>query len=87
MLRRKSFCGAGGRSLRCSILAADLDASVSRWQVLSIRRRGENVSSGVVEQTIHSHPAVAACAIYPLPSELGEDEVSRLRSCWSRAKD
>jgi crotonobetaine/carnitine-CoA ligase len=42
----------------------------------SIRRRGENVSSWEVEQVIVSHPAVAACAIYPLPSELGEDEVA-----------
>lgn len=42
----------------------------------SIRRRGENVSSWEVEQTIQSHPAVATCAIYPLPSELGEDEVA-----------
>jgi carnitine-CoA ligase len=42
----------------------------------SIRRRGENVSSWEVEQIIQSHPAVAACAIYPLPSELGEDEVA-----------
>jgi crotonobetaine/carnitine-CoA ligase len=42
----------------------------------SIRRRGENVSSWEVEQTILSHPAVAVCAIYPLPSELGEDEVA-----------
>lgn len=42
----------------------------------SIRRRGENVSSWEVEQAILSHPAVAACAIYPLPSELGEDEVA-----------
>ncbi|MDH6264214.1 crotonobetaine/carnitine-CoA ligase [Bradyrhizobium sp. BR13661] len=42
----------------------------------SIRRRGENVSSWEVEQTIQSHPAVVACAIYPLPSQLGEDEVA-----------
>jgi carnitine-CoA ligase len=42
----------------------------------SIRRRGENVSSWEVEQTISSHPAVADCAIYPLPSDLGEDEVA-----------
>lgn len=42
----------------------------------SIRRRGENVSSWEVEQAVLSHPAVAACAIYPLPSELGEDEVA-----------
>lgn len=42
----------------------------------SIRRRGENVSSWEVEQAVQSHPAIAACAIYPLPSELGEDEVA-----------
>ncbi|MGY4309624.1 crotonobetaine/carnitine-CoA ligase [Bradyrhizobium sp. USDA 4369] len=42
----------------------------------SIRRRGENVSSWEVEQAIQVHPAVAACAVYPLPSELGEDEVA-----------
>jgi carnitine-CoA ligase len=42
----------------------------------SIRRRGENVSSWEVEQVILKHPAVVACAIYPLPSELGEDEVA-----------
>lgn len=42
----------------------------------SIRRRGENVSSWEVEQIIQSHSAVAACAVYPLPSELGEDEVA-----------
>jgi crotonobetaine/carnitine-CoA ligase len=42
----------------------------------SIRRRGENVSSWEVEQVLLKHPAVAACAVYPLPSELGEDEVA-----------
>ncbi|MDA9496919.1 crotonobetainyl-CoA:carnitine CoA-transferase [Bradyrhizobium sp. CCBAU 11357] len=42
----------------------------------SIRRRGENVSSWEVEQIILAHPAVAACAVYPLPSKLGEDEVA-----------
>jgi crotonobetaine/carnitine-CoA ligase len=42
----------------------------------SIRRRGENVSSWEVEQVLLRHPAIAACAIYPLPSELGEDEVA-----------
>jgi crotonobetaine/carnitine-CoA ligase len=42
----------------------------------SIRRRGENVSSWEVEQVLLKHPAIAACAIYPIPSELGEDEVA-----------
>jgi crotonobetaine/carnitine-CoA ligase len=42
----------------------------------SIRRRGENVSSWEVEQQLLKHPAIAACAVYPLPSELGEDEVA-----------
>ncbi|WP_199252667.1 ATP-dependent acyl-CoA ligase [Chachezhania sediminis] len=42
----------------------------------AIRRRGENVSSWEVEQAILSHPEVEACAAYPVPSELGEDEVA-----------
>ena len=42
----------------------------------SIRRRGENVSSWEVEQVLSDHPAVASCAVYALPSELGEDEVA-----------
>jgi crotonobetaine/carnitine-CoA ligase len=41
----------------------------------SIRRRGENISSFEVEQVLLGHPAVAACAVYPVRSELGEDEV------------
>ena len=52
--------------------------------------RGENVSSWEVEQVLLQHPAIAACAVYPLPSELGEDEVaaavhSNLGMCWSRS--
>lgn len=42
----------------------------------TIRRRGENVSSWEVEQILLAHPAISACAVYPLPSELGEDEVA-----------
>ena len=41
----------------------------------AIRRRGENVSSYEVEQVLHAHPDVAAAAVIPVPSELGEDEV------------
>jgi crotonobetaine/carnitine-CoA ligase len=41
----------------------------------AIRRRGENISSFEVEQVLLSHPAVAAAAVYPVPSELAEDEV------------
>lgn len=42
----------------------------------TIRRRGENVSSWEVEQILLAHASIAACAVYPLPSELGEDEVA-----------
>lgn len=42
----------------------------------AIRRRGENISSWEVEQEIQKHPAIEACAVYPVPSELGEDEVA-----------
>ena len=41
----------------------------------SIRRRGENISSYEVEQVLLSHPAIAAAAVYPVPSDLAEDEV------------
>ena len=41
----------------------------------AIRRRGENVSSWEVEQVLQSHPSVVAVAVYPVRSELAEDEV------------
>jgi crotonobetaine/carnitine-CoA ligase len=41
----------------------------------AIRRRGENISSFEVEQVLLSHPCVAAAAVYPVRSELAEDEV------------
>lgn len=41
----------------------------------AIRRRGENISSWEVEQVLVSHHGVAAAAVVPIPSELGEDEV------------
>jgi crotonobetaine/carnitine-CoA ligase len=41
----------------------------------AIRRRGENISSWEVEQVLLSHPAIAACAVYPVRSEHAEDEV------------
>ncbi|WP_297915170.1 ATP-dependent acyl-CoA ligase [Thiomonas sp.] len=41
----------------------------------AIRRRGENVSSYEVEQVLLSHPAVAVAAVFPVRSELAEDEV------------
>jgi crotonobetaine/carnitine-CoA ligase len=42
----------------------------------AIRRRGENISAFEVEQAIVKHPAVAEAAAFPLPSELGEEEVA-----------
>ena len=41
----------------------------------AIRRRGENVSSWEVEQVLLSHPSVAVAAVFPVRSELAEDEV------------
>lgn len=41
----------------------------------AIRRRGENISSYEVEQVLLSHPDVAEAAVYPVQSELAEDEV------------
>jgi crotonobetaine/carnitine-CoA ligase len=41
----------------------------------AIRRRGENISSFEVEQVLLSHPEIANAAVYPVRSELAEDEV------------
>jgi carnitine-CoA ligase len=41
----------------------------------AIRRRGENISSYEIEQVIVSHPQVENAAVFPVPSELAEDEV------------
>jgi len=41
----------------------------------SIRRRGENISSFEVERVIMSHPSVEVAAVFPVASDLAEDEV------------
>jgi crotonobetaine/carnitine-CoA ligase len=41
----------------------------------SLRRRGENVSSVEVEQTVMGHPAVHEAAAVGVPSDLGEDDI------------
>jgi carnitine-CoA ligase len=41
----------------------------------AIRRRGENISAFEVEQVLLSHPAVAQSAVFPVKSDLGDDEV------------
>lgn len=41
----------------------------------AIRRRGENISSFEVEQVVTSHPAIANAAVFPVNSDLAEDEV------------
>ena len=41
----------------------------------AIRRRGENISAYEVEQVLLSHPDVAEAAVFPVSSELAEDEV------------
>jgi crotonobetaine/carnitine-CoA ligase len=42
-----------------------------------IRRRGENISSFLLQKTVLNHPAVLDCAAYGVPSEFrdGEDDV------------
>lgn len=41
----------------------------------SLRRRGENVSSVEVEQTVARHPAISEAAAVGVPSDLGEDDI------------
>lgn len=40
-----------------------------------IRRRGENISATEVEAVLSRHPDVAQVAVFPVPSELAEDDV------------
>src|SRR4051812_38637025 len=40
-----------------------------------MRRRGENISSYEVEQSVLKHPAVADVAAHAVPSQFGEDDV------------
>ena len=42
----------------------------------AIRRRGENISSFEVEHALLEHAAVASIAVFPVASELSEDEVA-----------
>lgn len=41
----------------------------------AMRRRGENISAFEVEQAILAHPSVAEAAVFPVKSEMSEDEV------------
>jgi carnitine-CoA ligase len=41
----------------------------------SIRRRGENVSSFEIEQVVNRYEGVMESAAYPVPAEIGEDDV------------
>ncbi len=40
-----------------------------------IRRRGENISGAEVETVLALHPSISQVAVFPVPSELAEDDV------------
>jgi crotonobetaine/carnitine-CoA ligase len=41
----------------------------------TIRRRGENISSFLIEKVVLDHPSVLECAVFGVPSELSEEDV------------
>jgi crotonobetaine/carnitine-CoA ligase len=41
----------------------------------TIRRRGENISSFLIEKSVLDHPDVLECAVFGVPSELSEEDV------------
>lgn len=41
----------------------------------ALRRRGENISSFEVERIVNGYPGVQECAVIPIRSDLGEDDV------------
>ena len=67
------------RSGSAPAISASLDADDNLTYVDrvkdSLRRRGENVSSVEVEQTVMRHPAVLEAAAVGIPSDLGEDDI------------
>jgi crotonobetaine/carnitine-CoA ligase len=44
----------------------------------TIRRRGENISSFMIEKAILDHDSVLECAVFGVPSELGEEDVKTI---------
>jgi crotonobetaine/carnitine-CoA ligase len=44
-------------------------------KVDALRRRGENVSSMVLERAILAHPGIAEAAVHGVPSEMSEDDI------------
>lgn len=42
----------------------------------SMRRRGENISAWEIESVLDQHPKILESASYPIPSEIGEDDVA-----------
>jgi len=57
------------------LVDADGDVTLAGRYKEMIRRRGENIAPGEVEDALLGHPAVAAAAAFGVPSELSEDEV------------
>ena len=57
------------------LVDADRDVTLAGRYKEMIRRRGENIAPGEVEDALLGHPAVAAAAAFGVPSELSEDEV------------
>ena len=41
----------------------------------TIRRRGENISSFMIEKSVLENPRVMECAVFGVPSELSEEDV------------
>jgi crotonobetaine/carnitine-CoA ligase len=41
----------------------------------AIRRRGESIASAEVERTLQAHPGVAAVAVFPVTSTVGQEDV------------
>lgn len=41
----------------------------------TIRRRGINISAWEVERVLNEHEAIGECALIPVPSDIGEDEL------------
>jgi crotonobetaine/carnitine-CoA ligase len=71
----KSYAGGWFHSGDLAVMEEDGFFYFKGRKKESMRRRGENISAWEIESVINQHGSVLESAVYPVPSDLGEDEV------------
>jgi carnitine-CoA ligase len=71
----KSYAGGWFHSGDLAVMEEDGFFYFKGRKKESMRRRGENISAWEIESVINQHGSVLESAVYPVPSDLGEDQV------------